>query len=118
MTEFPYQRGSRYNIAFCPICGGGLCGIRVCGEDKGCLCGIILCDECEAIWERPDVQASHAYPDPEQATCPKSGRSLYGETARWATADDVIALGWVDAVDPDLTLPYESENPPVDESIA
>ena len=36
-----------HSIGFCPVCGGGLCGVRLCSEDSPH--GLISFDECEAI---------------------------------------------------------------------
>ncbi len=110
----------KHSIAFCPICGGGLCGIRICGvadEDRARTGsrtfsktgstephGLIVCDECEAIWLEPDTSTPHQYLDLEDAMCPICGEALWGLQSRWATADDVDVLGWESAVNRDLNL--------------
>ncbi|NND96711.1 MAG: hypothetical protein HKN47_05210 [Pirellulaceae bacterium] len=105
----------RHSIDFCPICGGGLCGIRVCGippHETGSAVvtqydsahGLVVCDECEAIWLAPDVTTDHQYPAPDDASCPICDAALWGETSRWANSSDIAAIGWSDAVNHDLDV--------------
>ena len=105
----------QHSIDFCPICGGGLCGIRICGvppREPGTFLenayenahGLILCDECEAIWLDPDVTTDHQYPDAEDGACPVCSASLWGENSRWAGAADIEALGWTAAINHDLDV--------------
>ncbi len=103
----------QHSIDFCPICGGGLCGIRICGlstlpedeERRGeSIHGLIVCDECEAIWLDPDVSTDHVYPDPTHSRCPVCGDSLWGENSRWADEADIAALGWSAAVNHELDV--------------
>ena len=71
-----------HSIDFCPICGGGLCGIRIVGDsgdvDQSPPHALIICDECEAIWLEPDVSTVHQYPDLENAVSPVGGQPLWG----------------------------------------
>lgn len=108
----------KHSIHFCPICGGGLCGIRICGvadEDKSDVAdasfvstgstephGLVICDECEAIWLEPDVMSVHQYPDLDDSLCPICSLPLWGMQSRWATTEDIEKLGWTFAVNPDL----------------
>ncbi|TWU49601.1 hypothetical protein [Rubripirellula reticaptiva] len=119
----------KHSIDFCPVCGGGLCGIRICGvanaNAKGQVSdqagdhasdsdarfivtgstephGLIVCDECEAIWLAPDITTPHQYPAVEDAQCPICHDPLWGPQSRWANADDIDTLGWQFAVNPDL----------------
>jgi hypothetical protein len=104
----------KHSIDFCPICGGGLCGIRICGVDPQNAAkrfeklgndaphGLVVCDECEAIWLEPDITTAHQYPDIEEAKCPICEEALWGQESRWANVDDVVSLGWEFAVNPDL----------------
>ncbi len=101
------------SIDFCPICGGGLCGIRICGltpadsesQQRGdSIHGLVVCDECEAIWLDPDVKSDHVYPNPADSACPICCQPLWGPNSRWATEDDVRALGWSDAVNRELDM--------------
>ncbi|QDT06977.1 hypothetical protein K227x_54010 [Rubripirellula lacrimiformis] len=104
----------KHSIDFCPVCGGGLCGIRVCGvadensEDRFAKTGstephgLIICDECEAIWLEPDIATPHQYPAIEDAQCPICHDPLWGKQSRWANMDDIEMLNWQYAVNPDL----------------
>jgi len=94
----------KHSIDYCPICGGGLCGIRICGIRDEVPHGLIVCDECEAIWKTPDVSSRHQYPDAEDARCPTCERPLWGPQSRWANWDDCSELGWLDAIDPQLDI--------------
>jgi len=106
----------KHSIGFCPICGGGLCGVRICGVDpisadarfttpanhKSDAHGFVICDECDAIWLAPDLDTSHQYPDIEQTRCPICSEQLWGERCRWADWREIESLGWEFAVDRDL----------------
>lgn len=105
----------KHSIDFCPICGGGLCGIRICGlsEDGTSVIpirgtdtphGLVVCDECEAIWLEPSVASDHQYPDAEDAKCPICNDSLWGKNSRWANREEIDALGWSAAVNPNLDV--------------
>ena len=103
-----------HSIDFCPICGGGLCGIRIVGdlpscENKRSFEALIVCDECEAIWSEPDVSTVHRYPDLENAVSPVGGQPLWGEGSRWATAQDIEAIGWTEAVNPELDASEDAD---------
>ncbi len=103
--------GPKHSIGFCPICGGGLCGIRICGIDSEAADaasprladnqshGLVICDECEATWLAPDLDTAHQYPDIEDARCPICGEPLWGRQSRWASWHDIQSLGWEFAVD-------------------
>lgn len=119
----------QHSIDFCPICGGGLCGIRIIGApavndtedapaqppldqqasaiDPASITqtqphGLVICDECEAIWLEPDISTVHQYPDLENAVSPISGQPIWGDGSRWASMEDVELLGWTEAVNPEL----------------
>lgn len=105
----------RHSIDFCPLCGGGLCGIRICSiqsENISALDpnkpesfhGLVVCDECDAIWLEPDLNTAHQYPDVENAQCPVCDAALWGSNSRWATSDDLILLQWDMAIDPALDI--------------
>lgn len=103
-----------HSIGFCPICGGGLCGIRICSGDgadgeadrarssPGPTHGLVVCDECEAMWLEPDLGTAHQYPAIEDARCPICSAPLWGPCGRWASRDEIESLGWECAVDPEL----------------
>lgn len=101
----------RHSIGCCPICGGGLCGIRVFDDpsDTGSLHGLIICDECDAIWLEPNLSSQHQYPDAERPCSPITGQPIWGERSRWASSDEVEALGWSAAVDHELDCEPESD---------
>ncbi|TWU04876.1 hypothetical protein [Stieleria varia] len=111
-----------HSIDFCPVCGGGLCGVRICGVDSPDHLaayseqdssvrlpphGLVICDECEAIWLEPDLQSDHLYADPIDSRCPICSESLWGEQSRWADEKDLKLLGWSDAIDRSLDVPAE-----------
>jgi len=104
-----------HSIGPCPICGGGLCGIRICGlptpnqvignadiDTTTGPHGLIVCDECEAIWLDPDKNVDHQYTDPEDPRCPICRDSLWNGNNHWANTAEVHFIGWSDAVDPNL----------------
>ncbi|MEL6897263.1 MAG: hypothetical protein AAFP90_14265 [Planctomycetota bacterium] len=94
-----------FSVAVCPICGAGLCGIRICGLDTPKPYGLVVCDECEAIWTQPDILTAHQYPDDtENPLCPISGAPLWGPNSRWAHREDVQRLGWCDSIDSELSI--------------
>lgn len=102
-----------HSVSACPICGGGLCGIRVCGlptsnaaenHQPSSLHGLVVCDECEAIWQEPDTSTPHVYPNSEDARCPVCDESLWHGKSRWAGLQDIALLEWSAAVDPKLDL--------------
>ena len=110
----------KHSIDYCPICGGGLCGIRICGlvpaEDRALgqpdnvdAHGLIVCDECEAIWLEPDVTTDHQYPDSEEAACPVCSAALWGEQSRWASEADIVSLDWIGMVNRDLDVNPDEE---------
>ena len=109
-----------HSIGFCPVCGGGLCGIRICGIELEsadgrtgnpgdvALHGLVVCDECDATWLLPDLQTNHLYPDLDDPRCPICEAPLWGQTSRWADWPDIESLGWGFAVDRSLdTAPDE-----------
>jgi hypothetical protein len=97
--------GPFHSIAHCPVCGSGLCGIRICTGDDPTESipgrGFVMCDECEAVWMEPDISGEHLYADPENPVCPICRGGLW-RNSRWADQSDVNELGWDQAVDPDL----------------
>ena len=115
----------KHSIDYCPICGGGLCGVRVCGlpveEHADDLSqpenhsspigphGLIVCDECEAIWLDPDTSTDHQYPSAENAKCPVCNESLWGKQSRWASLAEIDLLGWKTAVNHALDMNSDEE---------
>jgi hypothetical protein len=100
----------KHSISFCPICGGGLCGVRICGitathaqpPPQRQIHGLIVCDECEAVWLEPDLESDHQYPDAVDARCPICDEPLWGPQSRWADRNDIADLGWASRVDHQL----------------
>ncbi len=80
----------------CPVCEGGLCRVRICGVASNHLHGLILCDECEAAWSDPDTKQARLKLDIENPVSPVTGESLWDESNRWATLEDICLLGWHD----------------------
>jgi hypothetical protein len=101
-----------FSIGRCPICGGGLCGVRLCGAETHQPHGLIVCDECEATWLRPDLNSPHQYLDSCDSRCPVCVAPLWGSGARWATYEDLLALGWESLVDPGLIWNEPGPGPP------
>lgn len=98
-----------FSIDYCPRCGAGLTGIRICGLGTPEPHGLVVCDECEAIWLEADTTSEHQYADASDARCPKCTDPLWGGQSRWATAEDLVQLNWQHAVDPNLSA--ESDEP-------
>ncbi len=115
ISIFP-NMSPQHSIDFCPLCGGGLCGIRICGfQREGDLAqdsrinaefphGLVVCDECDAIWLEPDLTTAHQYPDVENAKCPICHDALWGPNSRWANRSDLARLQWDMAINPALDL--------------
>lgn len=91
-----------FSIDYCPRCGAGLAGVRICGLGTDSPHGLVVCDECEAIWLEPDTRGQHQYADASDARCPKCTEPLWGPQSRWATQQDLIQLNWFDAIDANL----------------
>ena len=105
----------QHSIDFCPLCGGGLCGVRICNPQLATVSemdsdtaasshGLVVCDECDAIWLEPDLNTAHQYPDVENAKCPVCNGGLWGSNSRWANRDDLALLQWDMAINPELDI--------------
>ncbi len=103
---------TRYVVGFCPVCETGLGIVRVHAPGPDRLQGLVVCDECEAIWQQPDLSTEHLYPDAESPRVPGSGSPLYGPATRVATLADLRQLGWQDKIDVTLTLSPQTMPPP------
>ncbi|WP_442508784.1 hypothetical protein SH528x_000316 [Novipirellula sp. SH528] len=118
----------RHSVDYCPICGGGLCGVRICGltgkaEDPSTSVsqpdskniplphGLVVCDECEAIWLEPDLASRHQYPNACDARCPVCLEPLWGEQSRWASQADIETLGWAGSTNPELDVQPDQTHP-------
>ncbi len=85
-------------VRSCPICGEGLCRVRVCTSDHR-LIGCVVCDECETVWKEPEMQEQSANGiDGVTACCPECGMSLWDDACHWADIQEVCLLGWYDRV--------------------
>ncbi len=82
-------------VGFCPACGQGTVGIRICGSGHH---AVALCDECDAIWRSPELDAPATYAEQPGLPCPECGTSLLNRPAHWATRDEVQRIGWQDAI--------------------
>ena len=99
-----------HSVGYCPICGGGLCGVHLCEhqaagdhrENTEIDHGLVICDECEAIWLEPDLSSVHQYPDAVDAKCPVCSGPLWADGGRWANLSEVELLGWGDRIRRDL----------------
>lgn len=109
-------------VAHCPICGGGVCGIRICGlissetepqrgrEGDGEIHGLVICDQCEAIWVEPDVETVHQYASVLDARCPTCGEPLGDLKSGWASRSDIQTLGWQIAVTGSLNESQDNQD--------
>lgn len=102
-----WPSGPLHSITTCPVCDGGLCGIRICtGDDPTTAMpekGFVMCDECEAVWLEPDIATKHIYVDSVAPKCPICRGGLWG-CSRWAERSDLETLGWMNYIDPDLDV--------------
>jgi ssDNA-binding Zn-finger/Zn-ribbon topoisomerase 1 len=85
-------------VRTCPVCGEGLCRVRVCTASHH-LVGCVICDECESVWKDPEMQTrSVEKDDAYTASCPECGMSLWDDACHWADIQEVCLLGWYDKV--------------------
>ena len=86
-------------VGKCPVCGDGLCRVRVC-QHRGKLTGCILCDECETVWTDPTLKVKYTQ-GAVAATpcCPDCGQSLWDSKSHWGDIPEVCLLGWYDSVE-------------------
>jgi len=79
------------HIGECPVCVDGLCRVRSCEDHQGRRHLYAMCDECEASWVKPDTSSTKTYPRGEDPLCPVCARPLFGDQARWAEPEDIVA---------------------------
>jgi len=85
-------------VESCPVCGDGLCRIRICIHNQR-MTGIVLCEECEAIWTDPAMRARVlATSDDDTPRCPDCDQSVWSGNSHWANVGEVCLLGWFDRV--------------------
>ena len=82
-------------VGFCPVCGTGPLGIRICGGQGD---AVILCDECDAVWLEPQCGELPFFPEQPDLPCPLCAGTLRHEPAHWASHEEVDRLGWQHAV--------------------
>ncbi|MCA9149877.1 MAG: hypothetical protein KDA92_11280 [Planctomycetales bacterium] len=80
-----------YVVGYCPSCGTGPLGVRICG---GCGRPNVLCEECDALWLTPDVTGRPVFPRQPDLPCPACETSLLAPGAHWASFFELEALGW------------------------
>jgi len=91
-----------HSIGLCPICGDGLCGIRIYQSDRDSTYGLIVCDECDAVWTEPDLSRKPYFPDSEDARSPMDGQPIWSPSSHWADLKECESLGWLGEIDPAL----------------
>lgn len=91
-----------HSIGFCPICGDGLCGVRIYQSDNDSTYGMVVCDHCDAVWTEPDLSAQPYFPDTEDERSPIDGQPIWGSASHWADLQECALLGWLTAIDPVL----------------
>jgi hypothetical protein len=101
-----------HSIGFCPVCGDGLCGIRIFTRHAQDPYGLVVCDECDAVWTSPDLSGKPIFPDPEDARSPIDGQPLWGPDSHWADLHECARLGWFSQINPALS---RHGIPPVDD---
>jgi len=78
-------------VGFCPVCGGGLLGVRACAGPAHL---VILCDECDALWQTPEISDLPQFPEQPDLPCPECGAQLRAGRSRWATRGEIESAGW------------------------
>lgn len=92
MGEIEFPAGY---LAVCPVCEQGSCRVRCARDDDNSLVALVVCDECEAIWQQPNLQGEPYYSDPAEPSCPSTGWPLWdAQRWHWATPQEMAELGW------------------------
>ncbi len=109
-----------FSVGQCPICGDGLCGIRIYHADSPRAYGLVICDECEALWTEPNLSLKPVFPgvfaDSDMACSPVDGWPLWDGSSHWADLQECARLGWLSAIDPALV--YHGPQPQDDDPTA
>jgi hypothetical protein len=59
---------------------------------------VALCDECDAVWQSPELDSPPTYVQQPKLPCPVCGKSLLDPPAHWATLEEVKQAGWKEAI--------------------
>lgn len=82
-------------VGFCPVCGQGLLGVRMCSSDAH---AVVMCLECDATWLDRALKEAPLFPRQPDLPCPNGDGWLRLEPSHWADAEEVAKVGWTDAV--------------------
>ncbi|MFT5323541.1 MAG: hypothetical protein ACI8P0_001391 [Planctomycetaceae bacterium] len=86
----------------CRCCDQGLLCFRICCEPRRPL---IVCDECDAIWNEPDLLAAPEFASAEGSECPFCGSPIWQAPARGATLSELKQCQWESLVVGELADP-------------
>ena len=78
-------------VGYCPSCGTGPLGVRLCGQ---CGRAHVLCDECDAMWLSRDTSVPAIFPSQPDIPCHHCQHSLRDQASHWATLDELVKLAW------------------------
>ncbi len=81
-----------YLEEYCPVCGTGTVGFRLCSDGVAL---VLMCDECDALWATPDRWSTTPalYSQPPDFTVPGMRCSI-APPSRWATSSEVERREW------------------------
>jgi hypothetical protein len=79
------------HLGRCPKCDQGQLGVRICASQHP---PIILCEECESAWCEPDWKQPAMHTKQPESRCPICEQPIFGPATRWATASEIMQLGW------------------------
>ena len=81
----------------CPFCKTGDIGFRMCSDGSTI---VLMCDECESIWFSPgEIEIdTMVFSSPPEFLVPTLDCSALAGESRWATRDEVEAMGWAEHI--------------------
>ena len=82
-------------VGFCPRVVREPSGVRICSSGRHT---VAMCDECDAVWQSPELDSPPTYVQQPGLPCPDCGESLLNAPAHWATLDEVQQAGWQDSL--------------------